>query len=112
MRWLILVLALVACSDAADTDDALCADAPVTTYANWGESFIGHNCQPCHGSAVLDRSGAPEEVVFDTEADVWTHAARIRTKALDEQTMPPSSGISESDRTRLDIWLTCDGAPP
>ena len=112
MRRLILLSALlVACSDGdpkETADTGLCADAPVVTYANFGEGFMTENCQPCHASTTLDRNGAPEDVSFDTLDDVLGHADRILARSAgDDAQMPPSGGVSADDRYLLSLWLTC-----
>jgi uncharacterized membrane protein len=112
VRWL-LPIGLAACAT-DDTDDgavdALCDGAPVTTWDNFGAGFLKENCQPCHAStvAVEDRQFAPVAVTFDTEADVWPLADRILARATgDAPTMPPRGGVTDDDRDRLEVWLTC-----
>ncbi len=85
-----------------------CAGQPTVTWANFGEGFMLGYCQPCHASDAPDRHGAPESVVFDTEADVILHAERIRARSLGEgASMPPGGGVPEADRELLEIWLEC-----
>jgi len=112
VRWL-LPITFAACAP-EDTDDeavdALCDGAPVTTWDNFGAGFLKENCQPCHAStvAVDDRQLAPVDVTFDTEADVWPLAEQILLQATgDEPAMPPRGGVTEDDRYRLEVWLTC-----
>jgi uncharacterized membrane protein len=93
-----------------DTDGpAICADAPVVTWDNFGAGFMTQHCQACHASTAPDRHGAPAEVVFDTEEDAWAWADRVLARAIGEgeATMPPQGGVSEDDRYLLEVWLTC-----
>jgi len=86
-----------------------CAEAPVTTWNNFGQGFLVENCQPCHASTSVDRHDAPESVTFDTPDEVADHRARILVKATgDAPDMPPAGGVSEEDRARLEAWLLCD----
>ncbi|MCP4917707.1 MAG: hypothetical protein GY913_12350 [Proteobacteria bacterium] len=104
--WLLLACA----GDVADSglvEDPICAEAPVTTWDNFGSGFVVQNCQTCHASTSDNRLGAPEEVVFDTKEDVWEHADRVLARSVVEADMPPQGGVTEEDRERLDIWLTC-----
>ena len=89
-----------------------CAQAPVTTWSNFGEGFLTENCQPCHATSSVDRHEAPESVTFDGPADVSRHRARILINATgDEPDMPPAGGVSAEDRARLEAWLLCDFDP-
>lgn len=105
-----LALLLVGCGgDEASTDPA-CADAPITTYDNFGAGFLTESCLACHASTAPDRHGAPEDVVFDTEEQVWALSDRILAVATgDDPTMPPEGGVTDEDRARLEVWLRCGG---
>lgn len=112
MRAIPLV-ALLACGDKPTEtaqDTSPCADAPTVTWETWGEGFVTENCQACHASSSPDRNGAPEDVVFDSEADVLDQAVTVLAVAAGEApTMPPEGGVSDDDRALLEIWLTCSG---
>ena len=86
-----------------------CAEAPVTTWANFGHGFLIGNCQGCHASTATDRHGAPLGVSFDTPAEVSRlRSAILATATGPAPTMPPAGGVSEPDRARLARWLACD----
>lgn len=109
MRWLLPLLAM-GCGEPEDEAAAeLCDEAPVVTWESFGAGFVTESCQPCHASTSPDRVGAPLDVVFDTEEDVWDQADRVLAVTIGPSpTMPPAGGVSEDDRTLLEIWLTCD----
>jgi hypothetical protein len=116
MRWFPPVLLLAACgggdapADGEDTADlpAICEDAPVVTWDNFGAGFVKESCQPCHASTAAERHDAPDTVVFDTEHDVQLWSAQILDIATGESpTMPPQGGVSDDDRYLLEVWLTC-----
>jgi uncharacterized membrane protein len=124
VKLLSFVLMFAGCSGAGDGDGgpgpadpttveegpAICADAPVVTWDNFGAGFLTQHCDACHLSTTLDRHDAPADVVFDTEEDVWAYADRILVRAAgDEPTMPPQGGVSVDDRYLLEVWLTCGG---
>ena len=95
-------------TDAVEQVDPACVDVPVVTWNNWGEGFIIERCQSCHASASSARYGAPEEVTFDSLADVQALRARVLARAGgDDPTMPPSGGVPGDDRYLLEVWLTC-----
>jgi uncharacterized membrane protein len=108
---MILLIALIGCTDGDDTAaEDICVDAPVVTWDNFGAGFTTENCQACHASTVPveERNEAPEEVNFDSEADVAVWGDRMLTMATGEEPlMPPQGGVSDDDRYLLEVWLTC-----
>jgi uncharacterized membrane protein len=111
-----MIFLLLACADkgtdSAATPDATppewCADEVDVTYENFGEGFLLTHCQGCHASEAPNRFGAPETVVFDTEADVEQWRDAIYRVVFEDLTMPPAGGITEDELTLADIWLQCD----
>ncbi len=104
------LLLVLACTDVPGDSGgpADCADAPVVTWASWGQGFLIESCQTCHATTSPDRNGAPEDVSFDTLDDVKLHADRMLVRATgDAPDMPPRGGISDDDRARLQTWLSC-----
>ena len=86
----------------------LCDSSPVVTYERFGRGFLTARCQSCHASSSVERYGAPEDVVFDTLADVETFRERILARSTgDTVSMPPGGGLSDDDKTMLTLWLTC-----
>jgi hypothetical protein len=124
-RGLLLSVALaLGCDDgsAGDDDDgagsssgsgglAPCDEQPVLTYDTFGRGFLSTYCDGCHGSAVVERQGAPASVVFDTHEQALALGDRILARAAptdgSEPTMPPVGGVTEADRERLLVWLGC-----
>lgn len=106
--WPILTwLLAAACADDSGGED-LCAEAPVVTWANFGEGFMLENCQSCHAESAVDRHDAPVGVAFDTPEDIARWAERILARAAgDAPTMPPGGGTVADDREMLRIWLEC-----
>ena len=102
-----MALLLVACTP--DDLDALCLDAPITTWDNFGAGFVTENCRGCHHPDALDRQGAPDSVNFLEEADVLARRDSVLALAtgVDPQ-MPPGGGTTDDDRHRLEVWLRCE----
>ena len=94
-------------TDTALEPDDGCSDAPAVSWESWGEGFFTTWCQACHSQSTPQRSGAPEGVDFDTEADVVLWSASIRRTVLEDATMPVGGGVSESDATLLSVLLDC-----
>jgi hypothetical protein len=89
-----------------DVDD--CEDVPLVNWNNFGEGFFIQNCNGCHHSETTNRYGAPEGVIFDTAADVWSQKAIVLYAAGgDGPSMPPQGGSTALEREKLAIWLNC-----
>jgi cytochrome c5 len=109
MRWVLLLL--VACAEQPmELDDLPCPTTGTTlTYENFGERFMGENCNTCHATS---KSGAPSSYKFTTLDLVKKHKGRIFIRAAGPNTtMPPGpDDPPESERDQLAEWLAC-GAP-
>lgn len=96
---------------AADTGTVdVCADAEAITWDHYGGQILIHDCNGCHAATVTGdaRHDAPDEVHFDDADEAWTWAKRILAVATgDSPTMPPSGGVSDDDRVRLEWWFRC-----
>ncbi len=84
-----------------------CDTAADVTWEDWGDGFMRTQCQGCHASGTDNRFGAPDDVVFDTEADVITWRDRILVRTVDERSMPPAGGVDDVDLQLLETWLRC-----
>lgn len=116
---LVCALLLVGCDPAGDDEgDASsdggapdCENGPVVTYDTFGRGFLASYCNGCHGNAVVERQGAPVDIVFDTAQGASSLADRIAARVIPEgdapPTMPPAGGITPDDRERVRVWLTC-----
>ncbi len=96
----------LACGGEKGTDSAACESN--VTWDSFGRGFLTENCQTCHASTSPDRNGAPQNVVFDTEADAMAQAGSILALATGETPrMPPAGGVTDADRATLAEWLSC-----
>ena len=92
---------------------APCSEQPTVTYDTFGRGFVATYCDGCHGSEVQGdtRQGAPPDVVFDSRDGAEMFADRILARAAPEDgsepTMPPVGGVTDGDRDRVTVWLTC-----
>ena len=104
-----MILLLLACAGGpTETGADPCADEPSVSWESFGAGFVTENCQVCHASTSPDRHDAPDDVTFDTAADVWAHQDQVLASATgDSPTMPPLGGVSEDDRHKLEVWLSC-----
>lgn len=118
LAWLLL-WALPSCgheerSPAKPSADA-CADSTVT-WETFADGFFRTWCSGCHAATQVgdERHDAPEGVDFDTYTSAVALAPLIRLAATGEMAyMPPTGGVSATDRALLLEWLDCGtpGAP-
>ena len=107
-RVVLLILGLAACSgdDELETADP-CAGDPDVTWQGWGDGFFGTYCRGCHSTDAPDRYGAPEDINFDTRADVLAWEGLVRQTVLEDETMPVGGGVYPDDLELLDTLLRC-----
>jgi hypothetical protein len=101
---------LLASCNLVSIDDYPCPTGGTTlTYKNFGQAFMIQYCNSCHSAPDGDRNGAPDDFVFDTQAEVQADAARIFARAADtNDSMPPGPNeIPDAQRVNLAIWLAC-----
>ena len=104
MIWFLFLSCQPAANDSAEIPQD-CADP---SYEEWTEGFLRGKCQPCHAIASPNRYGAPPNVYFDTKEASLFWAESIRRTTLDEESMPPSGGVTEDEKELLRRWLDCN----
>jgi uncharacterized membrane protein len=81
---------------------------PVVTFAD-ARHVIDRRCAACHSLQPSDSSFgvAPAGVAFDLPAQIQSHAARIRERAVVTRTMPPANRthITDQERAILGRWI-------
>jgi uncharacterized membrane protein len=103
-----LALALVTSPQFGQSDKqaALAKMDPVS----YGEvkTIINQRCIQCHSQTPTDDVFAvPQGVIFDTPQDIQKHAARIKLRAFDQETMPVinKTKITQEERKILGAWV-------
>jgi len=107
-----LVLLVIGCQGQENLGDHSCPTGSSVTYESFGKEFFGTWCQSCHGAAVTNRNGAPDDIFFDTRDDIWALREQVFAQTADANKSMPIGphGPSDDDRKRLADWLAC-GAP-
>lgn len=104
---LYLLIALPAASASSTIDAAAGAPAQVT-FAD-ARHVIDRRCAACHSQQPSDSSFgvAPGGVALDLPAQIRTHAARIKERAVVTRTMPPANKthITDVERAILGRWV-------
>jgi hypothetical protein len=77
------------------------------TYADYAEPFFAELCVSCHSASQSGeaRLGAPDDVNFDSEADIAFAQARIQRRVIDERAMPPGAPLSDCRAAQLASYL-------
>jgi uncharacterized membrane protein len=77
-------------------------------------AVIAQRCLPCHSQYQSDRTfgPAPGGITFDTPESIARLAERIRVRAVETRTMPPTNktGLTDGERAVLARWIHA-GAP-
>lgn len=92
---------------AAAATTAETADACLPTWDGWADGFFSTWCRSCHSETAPDRRGAPVGTDLDTEAQAIALLDRIRTRVVDEGTMPMGGGVPADEMQILEAWLSC-----
>jgi hypothetical protein len=107
---MMLLLLAVGCA-APLADSCACevdADGWRPTWSNFGETAFTTWCASCHAASAPQRFGAPEDMVFDTEADVLARLEVVRAVTLGEApSMPLGGGVPEDELAMLARYLDC-----
>jgi uncharacterized membrane protein len=111
----VLYAALTFASAPATTSAAASGVPTVVSFAD-ARHVIDRRCAACHSLQPADSSfgAAPAGVAFDLPAQIQSHAARIRERAVVTRTMPPANKthITEQERAILGRWIDQGGKVP
>lgn len=80
MRFARVVVASLVAACASPTGST-CPPADPPTYASFGEQFFADYCLDCHSASSRNRHDAPDDLNFDTEAQIRKHAAAIDSES-------------------------------
>ena len=100
----------------AKEPQATAALAPASATFADARHVIDRRCAACHSLAPSDSTfgAAPAGVAFDLPAQIQSHAARIRERAVVTKTMPPANKthITEQERLILGAWIDAGSKIP
>jgi uncharacterized membrane protein len=84
------------------------ASGPAPSFAEV-QAIIGNRCAPCHSTSPTQPgySAPPAGIVLETQAQIESAAALIRTAAVDSHSMPlgNATGMTRAERDTLARWL-------
>ncbi len=88
---------------------ALAAASSTPVAFDDARRVIDRRCSACHSSQPSDLSFgvAPGGIIFDTPAQIVTHASRIQERAVITRTMPPANKtrMTADERALLGKWI-------
>jgi uncharacterized membrane protein len=108
--WLLLcvsVLSLAACG----SDKKEAGECPAElSYLTTAKPFVSKYCVSCHSVGSTDRGGAPADVNFGEEANLFTHGTHIH-EYVNDKVMPPAGEPqpTAAERNAFIAWTECSG---
>lgn len=95
-------------------DGAGCEKTATVTVASNGtvgplftavKNLVASRCQPgCHSNTIANGG-----MNWQVECNIITNKARIKVRAIDEGTMPPTGSLSQSEKDIITNWLNAGG---
>ena len=99
----------VSCSKGGDGDDettpppANCSGTPGPLFTAV-KSMMQANCQSCHNGS--NANGGKDWTV---DCNIVANKARIKARAVDEGTMPPTGTLPQSEKDKITAWINAGG---
>ncbi len=94
-------------------DGAGCEKTATVTVASNGtagplftavKNLVASRCQSCHNNSIANGG-----MNWQVECNIITNKARIKVRAIDEGTMPPTGSLSQSEKDIITNWLNAGG---
>lgn len=101
---LLASLSLLGACGGGDNGGSDCED---TAAQMRGAMIVMGSCTSCHSESATDRQSAPDDINFDDPADIDMFEGGIRTRAIDQKTMPPGGPLSAEQISDLQTYLDC-----
>ncbi len=68
------------------------------------KSLVTARCQSCHNNSLANGG-----MNFQVECNIITNKARIKVRAVDEGTMPPTGPLSQAEKNIITNWINAGG---
>ena len=79
-----------------------CSGTAGTLFTNV-KSIIDAKCLSCHNSTTY------YGVIFADPCSIVTYKDRIKVRAVDEGTMPPTTPLTQGEKDAITAWITAGG---
>ncbi|HMR92047.1 MAG TPA: hypothetical protein PKC69_07025, partial [Chitinophagaceae bacterium] len=67
-------------------------------------SMMATNCQSCHNNTIANGG-----MNWTIDCNIVINKDRIKTKAVDEGSMPPTGPLSQADKDKITNWINAGG---
>ncbi len=68
------------------------------------KALIQANCQSCHNNTIANGG-----MNWAVDCNIVANSGRIKVRAVDEGTMPPTGPLSQSDKNKITDWINAGG---
>lgn len=68
------------------------------------KTLVAAKCQDCHNNSVANGG-----MNFQVECNIITNKARIKVRAVDEGTMPPTGPLTQTQKNIITDWINAGG---
>lgn len=68
------------------------------------KALIQANCESCHNNTIANGG-----MNWTVNCNIVTNKARIKARAVDEGTMPPTGPLSQADKNKITNWINAGG---
>ena len=106
-----LLLNFLSCSKTDSTPDAIvvppvnkCAGTAGPLYTAV-KALVQQRCIGCHNATVSNGG-----MNFATDCNIITAQARIKVRAVDQNSMPPNGPLAQTDKDKITAWINAGGA--
>ena len=69
------------------------------------KTIITQNCVSCHNNYDLNGN-----MNWTVDCNIVQFRDRIKARAVDEKTMPPTGPLSQADRDKISAWINAGGS--
>ncbi|MGK2864254.1 MAG: c-type cytochrome [Chitinophagaceae bacterium] len=68
------------------------------------KALMQANCQSCHNNTIANGG-----MNWTVDCNIVVNNGRIKVRAVDEGTMPPTGPLSQSDKNKITDWINAGG---
>lgn len=68
------------------------------------KTMMQANCESCHNNAIANGG-----MNWTVDCNIVANKGRIKARAVDEGTMPPTGSLPQSDKDKITAWINAGG---
>jgi uncharacterized membrane protein len=80
-----------------------CSGTPGTLFTAV-KNLVQANCQSCHNNSIANGG-----MNWTVDCNIVTNKDRIKVRAVDQGTMPPTGALPQSEKDKITAWVTAGG---